>query len=134
MSHGRRSIAVSQWGVDYPEAECTGREGVGYETVSHVLENAGQDVDHYGTWEEPYGGEMGGGARFSLLQQQETFQNRVDQAVTEVGVPDEGHEGSRSMMDDAMNANGHEGGIVEVIEGSEERIAGVNCVCYNRTK
>ena len=102
-----------------------------YETCCLGLEDTRQNIDHYGTWEEPYGGEMGGGA---LLQQQETFQNRADQAVTEVGVPDEGHEGSRSMMDDAMNADGHEGGIVEVIEGSEERIAGVNCECYSRTK
>ena len=77
---------------------------------------------------------MGGGARFSLLRQQETFQNRVDQVVTEVGGPDEGHEGSGSMMDGAMNADGHEDGIVEVIEGSEEHIAGVNCECYSRTK
>ena len=134
MSHGRRSIAVSQWGVDYLEAECTGRDGEGYETVCHVLENAGQDVDHYGTWEEPYGGEMGGGARLSLLQQQETIQDGVDQVATGIGGANGGHEGSRLMLDNAMNADGQEGGIAGDIEGSEERVAGVNCASYSRTK
>ena len=38
------------------------------------------------------------------------------------------------MLDNAMKADGQEGGIAGDIEGSEERVAGVNCASYSRTK
>ena len=37
-------------------------------------------------------------------------------------------------MDNAMNADGQEGGIAGGIDGSEEPGAGVNCASYSRTK
>ena len=68
------------------------------------------------------------------MQQQETIQDGVDQVATGIVGANRGHEGSRLMLDNAMNADGQEGGIAGGIESSEEPGAGVNCASYSRTK
>ena len=57
-------------------------------------ESAGQNTDPFGTWDEPYGGQEGGRARFSLMQQEEILQGADDQANAVEGISNEGHEGA----------------------------------------